>query len=206
MFDRNQIASLIEACRDVILRNEDYLCELDRAIGDGDHGTNMARGLNAVVSEREHLSELPFDEALSSIGNLLVMNIGGASGPLYGTLLIELGKGVRNNLDFDQSLLNAIHAVAKRGRSDFGDKTILDVLYPLQTAVTEHLTIPEISDIGWQAALMTTPLRANRGRASFLGDRSIGHMDPGAASCALLAKSICETLSNMQTLPEVKCA
>lgn len=206
MFDRIQIASLIEACREVVSRNEEYLCELDRAIGDGDHGTNMARGLNAVFSEKGTLSGLPFDEALSSIGNSLVMNIGGASGPLYGTFLIELGKGVRNNLDFDQSLLDAILAVAKRGRSNFGDKTMLDVLYPLQTAVTERRTFTEISVIGWQAALMTTPLKANRGRASFLGDRSIGHMDPGAASCALLAKSICETLSNMQILPEVKCA
>ncbi|MEN9895300.1 MAG: dihydroxyacetone kinase subunit [Pseudomonadota bacterium] len=203
MFDRVMITRLIEACHDMAMRNEDYLCELDRAIGDGDHGTNMARGLNAVFNEREHLSELSFGDALSSVGMLLVMTVGGASGPLYGTLLIELGKGVQSNLDFDQALLNAVRAVAKRGRSEFGDKTLLDVLYPLQAAVSERRTYAEISDTGWQAALMTKPLRANRGRASYLGDRSMGHIDPGAASCALLIKAICESLSDARTLPEV---
>ena len=206
MLDCVMITRFIAACREMTMRNEDYLCELDRAIGDGDHGTNMARGLNAVFDDCNRLSGLPFGDAVSSIGTILVMNIGGASGPLYGTLLIELGKGLQNNVQFNQSLLNAIQAVSKRGRSDFGDKTILDVLYPLQTAVSERRSFSEISNKAWQAALMTSPLKANRGRASYLGDRSIGHIDPGAASCALLVKAICETLSDIQGLSEVKCA
>ena len=204
--DRAEIVRLIETCRDVVVRNADYLCELDRAIGDGDHGTNMARGLNAVFVEREHLSELPFAEALSAIGNLLVMHIGGASGPLYGTLLLALGTNWSSNSDGHAVLTEAVDAVAKRGKSNIGDKTLLDVLYPLLAALSEGKGPNDISSTAWQAAHMTIPMRARRGRASYLGERSIGHMDPGAASIALLVGAICDFFLETEHLPKAVCA
>lgn len=200
------ISRLIEACRDVIVRNADYLCELDRAIGDGDHGTNMARGLMAVSAQESRLASLSLGTAISEAGMLLVMSIGGASGPLYGTLLLELGKAVEGSEDFATKLERAIGAVARRGKSQAGDKTLLDVLYPLQTAVSERLDLTQIFEKAKQAALMTIPMKAKRGRASYLGDRSIGHVDPGAASCALLAGAVCDILSQVMNTPEAACA
>jgi len=204
--DRVLITELIEACADVITRNASYLCELDRAIGDGDHGTNMARGAAAVLHQRDSLSYLPLAEAIAEIGNLLVLNIGGASGPLYGTLLLELSRQLISGQSLDPALALAIEAVGRRGRSKAGDKTLLDVLYPVQTAVSERLEPSVFFELAWQAAQMTTQMKANRGRASYLGERSVGHMDPGAASCALLTGAICQCLDMRQIHKKAECA
>lgn len=199
--DRKLLLGLIETCREVIARHADHLCELDRAIGDGDHGTNMRRGFDAVFLERESLCGLPLALALERIGMTLVMNIGGASGPLYGTLLIEMGRrfGARESRPtFDTILSEAIDAVARRGRSQEGDKTLLDVLYPVQTEVARKSALIRIADTATESAALTAGMKAMRGRASFLGDRSIGHVDPGASSCALLASAICHHLMEYQ--------
>lgn len=181
----------------MIAANADHLCELDRAIGDGDHGTNMKRGCEAVYVERDELAELAIPDALQQIGTLLVMTIGGAAGPLYGTLLIEMGRNMRSD-QMDGQLLDilppAVEAVARRGRSQIGDKTLLDVLYAIQGEVLKRGEPARIAAIAEAAARDTIAMKALRGRASFLGDRSIGHMDPGACSCALLADSICRYL------------
>lgn len=195
--DRRLILGLIETCREVIAVHADHLCALDRAIGDGDHGTNMRRGCDAVYFERESLSELPFDRAVERIGLTLVMNVGGASGPLYGTLLIEMGRQLgkaAHNEAFALVLRRAIDAVARRGRSQEGDKTLLDVLYPVQSAVARQAGLIHIADTATQSAALTAGMKAMRGRASFLGERSVGHVDPGASSCALLATAICHYL------------
>ncbi|MCV9998292.1 dihydroxyacetone kinase subunit DhaL [Pararhizobium sp. YC-54] len=187
---------VIEACRDAIATEENRLCDLDRAIGDGDHGTNMRRGLEALASERQRLSAMPFAEAMIAAGTILVMNIGGAAGPLYGTLLLEIGKGLSiDGLEFPQVFQKAVTAVAQRGRSSPGDKTLLDVLYPLSDELTKHTHPQRLAGKVQGFADMTIEMKALRGRASFLGERSVGHMDPGAASCALLAATVCRELT-----------
>lgn len=194
---RPLLPGLIEACHAVIASNADHLGELDRAIGDGDHGTNMKRGSEVVYAERDQLGSLPLPEALEKIGMLLVTTIGGAAGPLYGTLLIEMGRGLRagsGNGVLVETLPQAVAAVARRGRAQAGDKTLLDVLYAVQRAVLKQSPPAEVAAYAMSAARDTISMKALRGRASFLGDRSIGHMDPGACSCALLTGSICRFL------------
>ncbi|MGV8935566.1 MAG: dihydroxyacetone kinase subunit DhaL [Allorhizobium sp.] len=195
------VSGLIDACRAVIAANADYLCELDRRIGDGDHGTNMRRGCEAVFADREALSQLPAAEALERAGRILVATIGGASGPLYGTLLIEIGRQSAahpDDADFAMVLKQAIDAVARRGRSEAGCKTLLDVLYPVQNEVARHTAFTAIAEQAERAAKTTIAMKALRGRAKFLGDRSIGHIDPGASSCALLTGAICTVLKEQQ--------
>jgi dihydroxyacetone kinase-like protein len=191
------VAGLIEACRATIAANTDYLCALDCAIGDGDHGTNMQRGCEAVSAERVTISGLPFPDAVEKIGMTLVMNIGGAAGPLYGTLLMEIGREFRARdgaADFPVVLKSAIDAVARRGRAHAGDKTLLDVLYPVQDALAQRSPLNDIARRAELSASLTAAMKAMRGRASYLGDRSIGHVDPGASSCALLTTAICRYL------------
>ena len=191
------LTGLIETCRATIAANSEHLCALDRAIGDGDHGTNMRRGCDAVSAEEASVATLPLPDALEKIGLTLVMNIGGAAGPLYGTLLMEMGRELRalhQNQDFPAVLRQAIDAVARRGRSHAGDKTLLDVLYPVQDALAHCSSLTDIARQAEVAAERTSAMRAMRGRASYLGDRSIGHVDPGASSCALLTTAICRYL------------
>ncbi|MEK1874783.1 MAG: dihydroxyacetone kinase subunit DhaL [Rhizobium altiplani] len=191
------LTGLIETCRATIAANSEHLCALDRAIGDGDHGTNMRRGCDAVSAEEASVATLPLPDALEKIGLTLVMNIGGAAGPLYGTLLMEMGRELRalhQNQDFPAVLMQAIDAVARRGRSHAGDKTLLDVLYPVQDALAHRSSLTDIARQAEVAAERTSAMRAMRGRASYLGDRSIGHVDPGASSCALLTTAICRYL------------
>ncbi|WP_408642474.1 dihydroxyacetone kinase subunit DhaL [Sinorhizobium chiapasense] len=191
------IGGLIDVCREAIAANADHLSELDRAIGDGDHGTNMRRGCEAVYAERSRLAGLPLPKAVEEIGLTLVMSVGGAAGPLYGTLLIEIGRqmaGLSEQAEFPRAFERAIGAVARRGRAQAGDKTLLDVLYPVHAEVVRRAGLAGIAEEAERAASLTFGMKAMRGRASFLGDRSIGHIDPGAKSCALLTAAICRFL------------
>ncbi len=195
------LAGLIEVCRATIAANSDHLCALDRAIGDGDHGTNMQRGCDAVRAEEATVSSLPLPDALEKIGLTLVMSIGGAAGPLYGTLLMEMGRELRKldgERDFCVALKQAIDAVARRGRSHLGDKTLLDVLYPVQDALAQRSPLADIVRRAELSASLTAAMKAMRGRAAYLGERSIGHVDPGASSCALLTTAICRYLEEHQ--------
>lgn len=191
------LARLIAAAADTIAAHADELTALDQAIGDGDHGLNMKRGFEAVRAEAAGFAAKPLPEALKAIGTKLVMTVGGASGPLFGTLFMALGKDVPAAPDRDaltSALGKAIEAVAARGKSQAGQKTMLDVLQPVHEALAQGKTARDISDIADEAADATVPMKALRGRASFLGDRSIGHMDPGARSTALLVRAIAETI------------
>lgn len=191
--------NLIEAMTAAVVTHADELTALDQAIGDGDHGLNMKRGFEAVLAEVDAITAKPLPDALKAIGTTLVMKVGGASGPLYGTLFMTLGKALPAEpaiADVARALAAAIEAVKARGKSDLGQKTMLDVLAPLQAALAHGGTdlaksLPEVARI---AAEATVPLKAIRGRASFLGERSIGHMDPGARSSALLATAICNAI------------
>ncbi len=190
---------LIEAMAGAIVAHADELTALDQAIGDGDHGLNMKRGFEAVLADMDPITAKPLPDALKAIGTTLVMKVGGASGPLYGTLFMTLGKELPPEptiADVARALAAAIEAVKARGKSDLGQKTMLDVLAPLQAELAHggaDLTtrLPEVARV---AAEATVPLKAIRGRASFLGERSIGHMDPGARSSALLATAICNAI------------
>ncbi|MGX5841812.1 dihydroxyacetone kinase subunit DhaL [Mesorhizobium sp. ArgA1] len=191
------LARLITAAADTIAAHADELTALDQAIGDGDHGLNMRRGFEAVRSETAAFSTKPLPEALKAIGTRLVMTVGGASGPLFGTLFMALGKEISaapDRANLTAAFGKAIEAVAARGKSQVGQKTMLDVLQPVHDALAGGKTVGEIADIADRAAEATVPMKALRGRASFLGDRSIGHMDAGARSAALLVRTVAESI------------
>ncbi|MFI8100797.1 dihydroxyacetone kinase subunit DhaL [Streptomyces sp. NPDC086023] len=176
-------------------READRLTELDSPIGDADHGSNLLRGFTAVTAALE--SERPDrpGEVLQLAGRTLISTVGGASGPLYGTLLRRAGKelGEAAEVSDDQvrkALYTGVGAVAQLGGAAPGDKTMLDALVPGVAALsTSYRAAGNAAENG---ALATVPLQARKGRASYLGERSIGHQDPGATSSALLLAALAE--------------
>ncbi|MEI7665888.1 MAG: dihydroxyacetone kinase subunit DhaL [Synechococcaceae cyanobacterium ELA263] len=199
--------ALIHAVARSLIDHADELTELDRAIGDGDHGINMKRGAEAVLAKADSLAARPLAALLHQCGMTLVMTVGGASGPLYGTLLLELGKALQaqpeppDRTSLAAALGQAVLAVKARGRSDAGQKTLLDVLVPLQQALAGDQPLVTLGSLALAAAEATTPMLARRGRASFLGERSIGHMDPGARSSALMVVALLAALPTATTDP-----
>jgi phosphoenolpyruvate---glycerone phosphotransferase subunit DhaL len=186
---------LIAAVAERILAHADELTALDSAIGDGDHGHNMTRGFAAVLASLDDFAALEPPELLKAVGMKLVSTVGGASGPLYGTLFMALGKHLPadpTRADLGAGLEQALAAVKARGKSDVGQKTMLDVLAPALKSLQEGADAAEIAQTAQRAAEATAPLLAIRGRASFLGERSIGHVDPGARSSALMIAALCE--------------
>jgi phosphoenolpyruvate---glycerone phosphotransferase subunit DhaL len=191
------LEKLVKATAQTIIDHAEELTALDSAIGDADHGINMKRGMEAVLAEWPKLVGKPVGDVLRAVGMQLVMKVGGASGPLYGTLALELGKALPpspSRADFAGALDAAIKAVMARGKSETGQKTMLDVLVPLHEAVASGRALADIKATAQAAAEKTIPMKAIRGRASFLGDRSIGHMDPGSRSTALMVTAICDTM------------
>ena len=187
--DRTAKERLVRALAAAMIEHADELTSLDQAIGDGDHGLNMKRGFEAVLATLPGLADKPLPEMLKAIGMTLVMKVGGASGPLVGTFFMELGKALPeqpSRVDLVAATDKAINAVKARGRSDAGQKTLLDVLVPVQVVLADGGDARAIAAEAAQAADRTTPMLAIRGRASFLGERSIGHMDPGSRSVSLL--------------------
>jgi dihydroxyacetone kinase-like protein len=202
--DGAAVRAYVERCRTLIRRHAGYLTRLDATLGDGDHGDNMVIGFDGVA---EMLSSIDPSETpgalLRAIGHRLVASVGGASGPLYGTAFIEAGivAGARETLDpelIGAMLGGAASAVARRGRCVVGDKTIYDALAPAATAY--RAALPGATNAGpalaaaaraaWRGFRATRPLVARRGLALRLGDRSRGHLDPGAASCFLLVRAL----------------
>lgn len=191
------IRQLVLACAATISAHADELTSLDQAIGDGDHGYNMKRGFDALLAEADALAAKPLPDALKAAGTKLVMTVGGASGPLFGTFLMALGKEMPaspGRPEFAAAFAKAVDAVAARGKSEAGQKTMLDVLYPVRDALAAGKPEAEIAAVADAAAEATVSMKALRGRASFLGERSIGHMDPGSRSSALLVRTVAETL------------
>ena len=181
-----------------IIAAADELTALDSAIGDADHGLNMKRGCEAVLADKAKILANPQGEALKAIGMALVMKVGGASGPLYGTLFMTLGKELPDDpapADAARALAAAVVALKARGKADFNNKTMLDVLGP----VADHLasgtaTFDSVRKLAAERANATIPMKAIKGRASFLGERSIGHMDPGARSSQIMIEAVCDVL------------
>jgi phosphoenolpyruvate---glycerone phosphotransferase subunit DhaL len=186
---------LVAAVANSVIGHADELTALDSAIGDGDHGHNMRRGFEAILQDIDALKLLNLPDLLKWIGMKLVTKVGGASGPIYGTLFIAMSKEIPaepTRADVAAAFASAIAAVKARGKSDTGQKTLLDVLVPVQAVLAGGGGAETIRRAALEAALATVPMRAVRGRASFLGERSIGHMDPGARSSALMIAALCD--------------
>jgi phosphoenolpyruvate---glycerone phosphotransferase subunit DhaL len=200
-------ARLIEAAVATIREHADELTALDQAIGDGDHGLNMRRGFDAIAAARGELALLPLGQALQKAGMAVVMKVGGASGPLYGSLLMAMGKAAPEALHGPQAIADmlseGIEAVKRRGRSDAGAKTMLDVLVPALEALRagasdgqgDAALIARVRAAADEGLAATRDMKATRGRSSYLGERSIGHLDPGARSSALLIAAVCDVLA-----------
>ena len=195
--NRTAREKLVRALAVSVIEHVDELTSLDQAIGDGDHGLNMKRGFEAVLATLPALADKSVPEMLKAIGMTLVMKVGGASGPLVGTFFMELGKALPEQptrADLVAATDKAIEAVKARGRSEAGQKTLLDVLVPVQAIFAAGGDAAAIATEAAKAAERTTPMLAIRGRASFLGERSIGHMDPGSRSASLLIGAAVATL------------
>ncbi len=198
---------VVERTAGVIAAHVENLTALDQAIGDGDHGLNMKRGFDEIAAIADELSALQPGPALKKAGLTLVMKVGGASGPLYGSLLLGMAKAAGDRAELDgpgvaAAFAEGVTAVKQRGKSEAGEKTMLDVLVPVQEAFEQGLAegvppaalIDRLNAAAEQGLEATRPMRATKGRASFLGERSIGHLDPGAMSSCLLIKEVCAVL------------
>lgn len=201
------IVAWLTAYADALAANKDYLTALDSAIGDADHGINMDRGFQAVAAKLAAAAGGDIGATLKAVGMTLISTVGGASGPLYGTLFLEMGKAAAGKpeltLDDWAAALDAgVAGVMRRGKAAAGDKTLLDCLLPAADA----LKAAAAEGAGWEAGLRRAeeagragmeaaiPLVARKGRASYLGERSAGHQDPGATSAHLLLAAAAETL------------
>ncbi|MEE3372630.1 MAG: dihydroxyacetone kinase subunit DhaL [Planctomycetota bacterium] len=197
------IRELIDCISVQLQQNTDVLTDLDRAIGDGDHGINMERGWHAVRAARDEIETLPSGAALEKIGMTLVMSVGGASGPLYGSLFMGFGKQLGDNpnfAEFRDALRAGVRLVQQRGRSTAGEKTLLDVLIPLVDSLESldlsrgSKAIEDIVTTARRGMESTQGMLATKGRASFLGERSVGHIDPGAMSSYLIIETVCDVI------------
>jgi dihydroxyacetone kinase-like protein len=183
------------------------LVRLDTAIGDGDHGTNMDRGMRKAVEKLEGVEGGDIGAALKAVGMALVSSVGGAAGPLYGTLFLQMGSALAGREELDlagwtQALQAGVQGVQARGKAQPGDKTMLDALLPALEALRGAADAGDLgaalrasADAAREGMEATTPLEARKGRASYLGPRSVGHQDPGATSSYLLLRSAAETLA-----------
>ena len=200
--DPSTLRTLIVAAAEEVIANAPELTALDQAIGDGDHGINMKRGCEAVLAKIDAIAAQPLGEALRTVGKTLVMTVGGASGPLYGTFFMALGDAISSGRRIPEDLAEVfsigVNAVSARGRSKAGEKTMLDVLVPVLETLRAEAGRPDLASrirsTASEAALRTAPMLATKGRASYLGVRSIGHIDPGARSSCILVHAICTTL------------
>jgi dihydroxyacetone kinase-like protein len=198
-----QIRDWIRRFADVVAENRAELVRLDTAIGDGDHGTNMDRGMRKAVEQLDGTAAGDVGADLKAVGMALVSSVGGAAGPLYGTLFMQMGTATtgRSELDLEgwtAALEAAVKGVQARGRAEPGDKTMIDALLPAVEALRGGGELPEAlrraADAAEEGMKATIPLEARKGRASYLGPRSVGHQDPGATSSYLLMRSAAEAL------------
>lgn len=167
------------------------LTELDTPIGDADHGNNMARGMNAVMESLNTDSPETATDALKLVAKNLISKVGGSAGPLYGSAILYMAKSLEAGDSLAESLNQGLEAIKKRGKSTEGEKTMIDTWAPVVKAVeADELTVDLINE----AVLNTKDMRATKGRASYVGERSIGHIDPGAYSSGLLFEALFEAL------------
>ncbi len=205
--DTDLVVKCIEAIAEVLKENREYLTQLDAAIGDADHGINMDRGFTAVMQKLPSVKDKDMGTILKTVGMTLVSTVGGAGGPLYGTFFMRAGmslgdKSVLDINDFAAALEAARDGVVARGKANLGDKTMVDALTPALEALKEAVAdgadavsaLRRMTAAAEQGMKDTIPMLAKKGRASYLGERSIGHQDPGATSSYFILKTITETI------------
>lgn len=206
---REQLVAWLSGFHDSVHEHRDYLTELDAAIGDADHGTNLTRGMDAVMAVLD-ADDAPDTAAsmLKAVGMKLVSTVGGASGPLYGTFFLRASAAAGDAETLDATavlgLLRAgVDGLAARGKAELGDKTMVDALSPAVEALADSVDNGDDLTAGLRAAAdaaargreATTELEARKGRASYLGERSQGHTDPGAASAAMLVEALADAVA-----------
>ncbi|MDF2611549.1 MAG: dihydroxyacetone kinase subunit [Lachnospiraceae bacterium] len=195
----HKVINIIDKIAEAIEYNKLYLTELDAAIGDGDHGLNMSKGFQAVKEKLKEDEGTNIGEILKKTGMTLVSNVGGASGPLYGTAFMKAGMEVNgkeeiNIADFERMLKAALDGIKLRGKAERNDKTMIDAIEPalnaVSNAIRQELSTKDVlkaaADAANEGVAFTKEIIARKGRASYLGERSIGHQDPGATSSALI--------------------
>jgi phosphoenolpyruvate---glycerone phosphotransferase subunit DhaL len=203
---RDDVLGWIKAIAQMISENSVYLTELDSAIGDADHGANMDRGFKAVIKKMPEISDKDIGTIFKTVGMTLISTVGGAGGPLYGTLFLQAGMKTAGKMelslaDWTEAVDAALSGIIMRGKAEVGDKTMVDALTPavnaLKQALQENLPIHEALEASAEAAKKgmegTIPLVARKGRASYLGERSAGHQDPGATSSYMMLKVAADT-------------
>ncbi|MEW6498307.1 MAG: dihydroxyacetone kinase subunit DhaL [Cyanobacteriota bacterium] len=209
MVTKEQILQWLQAVAVVLEKNKEYLTELDAAIGDADHGINMNRGFQKVITQLPSVVDKDIGSILKTVSMTLISSVGGASGPLYGTLFLKAstvvaGKEELSSEDMVALLQAGVDGVVQRGKANLGDKTMLDALSPAADAFKEAIANGQTTVEALQQAVSaaeqgmkdTIPLVAKKGRASYLGDRSANHPDPGATSSYLILKTLVETVSS----------
>ena len=205
MATKAEVLDFIRIYADKMAEHRQELTDLDQAIGDGDHGINMSRGFKAVMEKLPTVEDKSIDEILKSVGMTLVSTVGGASGPLYGTAFMKAGmatKGKEALADEDviKALDEAVGGIQFRGKAEKGEKTILDSMIPAIDAIKECINkgktmaaaLIEAEKAAWAGVEYTKTIIATKGRASYLGERSIGHQDPGATSMAYAFQALNE--------------
>jgi dihydroxyacetone kinase-like protein len=203
---RDDVLNWIKSYAQAIEENCEMLTDLDREIGDADHGANMRRGFRAVLEKLPSVEDKDIGTILKNVGMTLLSKVGGAAGPLYSTMFTKAGMTIGAKMEMDlndwaQALEAGTTGIAKLGKALPNDKTMLDALYPALNALSAAMgngasvgeALQKSADAAHEGMLATIPLVARKGRASYLGERSAGHQDPGATSTYLLIKTAAET-------------
>jgi phosphoenolpyruvate---glycerone phosphotransferase subunit DhaL len=203
------VVEWVRAYAAAVEEQKEYLTGLDAAIGDGDHGINMSRGMTAAVAKLDTTSGDDIGALLKTVGMTLVSTVGGAGGPLYGTLFLQMGTATAGRSELDAADWHAaleagLQGVQMRGKAEPGDKTMVDALVPgrdaFAAATAEGASFGDAlrrsADAAEEGMKATVPLVARKGRASYLGERSAGHQDPGATSSHLLLRIAADTLAD----------
>ena len=206
---KNQIVQWLESTAAVLSENKEYLTELDAAIGDADHGINMDRGFRKVMEKLPSVADKDIGNILKTIGMTLISSVGGAAGPLYGTFYMRSGMAVaaKEELDNDdvvKMLQAGVDGIVQRGRAQLEDKTMFDAWAPALEALNGSLDNGDDLVAAMRSAVAaaeqgmkdTIPLQAKKGRASYLGERSIGHQDPGATSSYLILNALLDVIES----------
>ena len=194
-----ELRKIIEACTRTLVDHVEELTALDSAIGDGDHGLNMKRGALAIQAKLAELETKNLNDALKTMGMTCMSTVGGSSGPVFGTLMVTLGKELPPQpaaADVAKALAAGIAALSRLGKVEVGQKTLLDVLDPVQRVLAQggDDIVARVKQCAFDSAQATAAMDAIKGRASFLGDRALGHVDPGSRSMALIIGALCDAL------------
>ncbi|TKC18950.1 dihydroxyacetone kinase subunit DhaL [Robertmurraya kyonggiensis] len=200
--DVQQVLNWLEKTNEKIQMNKEYLTSLDRAIGDGDHGINMSRGFQEVIDKTSTTTYTSVSDLFKDVAMTLLSKVGGASGPLYGTAFLKMSMIVKNREPIDKKTLedaleSALEGILQRGKANLNDKTLVDVWTPVVDLLKDKEVIKgsELEEVSKNAMESTKERMAKKGRAAYLKERSIGHLDPGSVSSYYLFASLAEVLS-----------